>query len=266
MSTLFRLLIGSARRHCFDKTVACFCLALSALGARADLVDVIAKSKPSIVAVGSFSITASPRFGFRGTGFVVGDGSLVITNAHVLPDTKTDELGTGLAIRVVGDPERLDLRPATVISTDKTHDVALLKIDGKPLPALALADSTSVAEGLRIAFIGFPIGGALGFTIVTHRGIISAITPVAIPMPSVAQLNEKTLKRIRAGVFNIYQLDAVAFPGNSGGPVLNIETAEVIGVLNMVFIKSTKEAALRDPSGISYAIPVKYVNEILKAR
>ena len=266
MSSFYRLRRSCAPWRCFEQTVVCLGLALFALGAQADLIDVISKSKPSIVAVGSFNITDSPRFGFRGTGFVVGDGSLVITNAHVLPDTQEDEFGAGLAIRVVSDPTRLELRPATVISIDKTHDLVLLKIDGKPLPALPLADSASVAEGLPIAFIGFPIGGALGFTVVTHRGIISAITPVALPMPSVAQLNEKTVKRIRAGVFNIYQLDAVAFPGNSGGPVLNVETAEVIGVLNMVFVKSTKEAALRDPSGISYAIPVKWVNELLTAR
>ena len=64
--------------------------------------------------------------------------------------------------------------------------------------------------------------------------------------------------------FVVYQLDIVAYPGNSGSPVYNVETGEVIGVVNSVFVKGTKESALEKPSGISYAIPVKYVHDLLK--
>ena len=64
--------------------------------------------------------------------------------------------------------------------------------------------------------------------------------------------------------FDVYQLDVVAYPGNSGSPVYNIETGKVIGVVNSVFVKGTKESALERPSGISYAIPVKYVYDLLK--
>ncbi|HAY10768.1 MAG TPA: serine protease, partial [Thauera sp.] len=55
-------------------------------GARADLVATVPRIKPSIVAVGTYQRTRSPAFQFRGTGFVVGDGQLVATNAHVLPE------------------------------------------------------------------------------------------------------------------------------------------------------------------------------------
>jgi S1-C subfamily serine protease len=65
-------------------------------------------------------------------------------------------------------------------------------------------------------------------------------------------------------VFNIFQLDATAYPGNSGSPVFNPESGEVIGVINMVFIKSTREAALSNPSGITYAIPVNFLTELLR--
>ena len=61
----------------------------------------------------------------------------------------------------------------------------------------------------------------------------------------------------------MYQLDATAYPGNSGSPLYDPETGVVIGVLNMVFVKSTKENVLSDPSGISYAIPVEYLQRLL---
>ncbi|MDD3381539.1 MAG: serine protease, partial [Rugosibacter sp.] len=56
---------------------------------------------------------------------------------------------------------------------------------------------------------------------------------------------------------------ATAYPGNSGGPLFDPDTGEVIGILNMVFVKSTKESALEKPSGISYAIPARYLDELL---
>jgi S1-C subfamily serine protease len=56
----------------------------------------------------------------------------------------------------------------------------------------------------------------------------------------------------------------VAYPGNSGSPLYDGHTGEVIGVINAVFVKSTKENALKDPSGITYAIPAKYVRELLE--
>ncbi len=64
--------------------------------------------------------------------------------------------------------------------------------------------------------------------------------------------------------FEVYALDAVAYPGNSGSPVWHPDTGEVLGVVNSVYVKGAKEAALTDPSGISYAIPVKYVHQMLE--
>ena len=56
---------------------------------------------------------------------------------------------------------------------------------------------------------------------------------------------------------------ATAFPGNSGSPVYRIDNGEIIGILNKVLLKSGKESALSDPSGISYAIPVVYIKQLL---
>jgi S1-C subfamily serine protease len=62
----------------------------------------------------------------------------------------------------------------------------------------------------------------------------------------------------------IYQLDITAYPGNSGSPLYDAQSGEVVGILNKVFVKESKETVLEKPSGISYAIPVKYLLELAK--
>jgi S1-C subfamily serine protease len=120
-----------------------------------------------------------------------------------------------------------------------------------------------VREGDDLAFTGFPIGGVLGFSPVTHRATVSSITAAALPSPSAQRLSEQAIRGLRGGTFDIFQLDATAYPGNSGGPLFHTETGELMGVVNMVLIKGTRESALSQPSGISYAIPSRYVKELL---
>jgi serine protease Do len=159
----------------------------------------------------------------------------------------------------------LQMRPAAVVEVDKLHDLVLLHFEGPAAPALSVRDSGSVQEGQAIAFMGFPIGGALGFSPVTHRGMVSSIVAAALPTPSAQQLNEKTIRSLRSGgSFDIFQLDGTAYPGNSGGPLFDPDTGEVLGVVNMVFIKGTRESALTNPSGISYAIPSRFVQQLLE--
>ena len=69
---------------------------------------------------------------------------------------------------------------------------------------------------------------------------------------------------LRSGSFEVYQLDGTSYPGNSGGPLFEMEKGEVIGIINMEFVKGTKESALSQPSGISFAIPVVYLQELLR--
>lgn len=229
---------------------------------QAELPDTVEKIKPSIVAVGTFKQTNSPQFMLRGTGFVVGNGNQVATNAHVVPES-TDPDGPTLVIQMRNANGELQLRRAYIASRDKEHDLAVMRIEGPALPPLKLANSDSVREGQNIGFTGFPIGGALGFSPVTHRGIVSSITPIALPGGNAQQLNQRLIRQLKNGVFNIFQLDATAYPGNSGSPVFNTESGEVIGAINMVFIKGSKEAALTAPSGISYAIPVNFLKVLL---
>jgi serine protease Do len=239
---------------------------LLASQARADLADTIARIRPSIVVVGTYKASNSPRFNLRGTGFVVDDGNHIVTNAHVLPPASEEPMPPELVIQVKLSATEFQVRKATLVDVDKIHDLALLRVGGPPMPALAIRDSNLVREGQSIALIGFPIGGVLGFSPVTHRGMISSITPIVLPTPSAQQLNEQAVRRIREGTFDIFQLDATAYPGNSGGPLFDPDTGEVLGVINMVFIKGSRESALTNPSGITYAIPSNFVTQMLQRR
>ena len=227
------------------------------------LPDVVARVKPSILLVGTFKATHSPRFTLRGTGFVVGDGNLAVTNAHVIPEDLDKDPELKIVVQGRTAQNEMQVRMASILEIDKLRDLALLKFDGAALPKLTVRDSDAVREGQSIAFMGFPIGGALGFSPVTHRGIISSITAITPPSSSASQLNARNIASLRSGVFNVFQLDATAYPGNSGGPMFDADSGEVLGVINMVFIKGTKESALTHPSGISYAIPSKYVMDLL---
>lgn len=240
-------------------------LILSALcwpSAAADgLPDTIAKVKPGVVGVGTVQQTRRPPVKLLATGFVVADGNHVITNAHTIPDEIASSSGEFLAV-LTGE-QNGKAYPANVVRLDRVHDLALLRFSGRPRPAFRLGNSENVREGELYAFTGFPIGMVLGMRPVTHRGIVSAITPIAIPQVSPKLLDSKMIKQLR-NPYDVFQLDATAYPGNSGSPVYVPETGEVVGVINKVFVKESKEAVLEKPSGITYAIPVRYVKELLR--
>jgi S1-C subfamily serine protease len=239
-------------------------LLVAPLEARAQAPKAIERVKAAIVAVGTFQRTRSPAFQFRGSGFAVADGLTIVTNAHVLPATIDTEKLETLAVLVPGVQREVQVRSAARGPVDAAHDIALLRIGGAPLPALALRDSDSVREGDSVLFTGFPIGAVLGPFPATHRGMVAAITPIVIPPPNAGQLDPAMIRRLASGAFPVFQLDATAYPGNSGSPLYAPDTGEVVGVVNMVFVKGTKEAALTQPSGISYAIPSRYLIELLK--
>lgn len=236
-----------------------------ALPVRADLVSVIAAAKLSVLPVGTFNATDNPRFGFRGTGFVVGDGTLIASNFHVLPDGAEVDSGPTLVVMTSRVGETGQFRRARVMASDRARDLILLKIEGSALTALTLDEPGTAREGQSVALIGFPIGGALGFAAVTHRGIIASVTTAALPAPTAQQLDPRAVVRLRAGNFEVLQLDATAYPGNSGGPLLDVDSGRVLGVVNMVLVKAGRESALSNPTGISYAIPVRYLHDLMKA-
>lgn len=233
----------------------------TAVPASADLPDTVEAIRPSVVAVGTYQTTRRPPAAFRGTGFVVGDGQLVATNNHVVPD-KLDEANRERLTIFAGRGKAIDMRSVTVVARDPEHDLALLRISGAPLKPVRLGSESGVREGQAIAFTGFPVGMVLGLYHVTHRGIVAAITPIAIPGFGGKDLSPQAVKALR-DPYDVYQLDATAYPGSSGSPLYDAGTGEVIGVINSVLVKATKEAVLESPSGITYAIPVRFLKALM---
>jgi S1-C subfamily serine protease len=242
-------------------------LSLSLLpgASQAQPARVIERVKPSIVAIATYQRTRVPQVRFLGTGFAVGNGNLIATNAHVIDMT----LGAGpdpealVVVVPTADAGKAQIRATARVATDTEHDIALVRIEGGALPALVLRDSEGVAEGDQLMFTGFPIGTVLGLFPATHRAMVAALTPIVIPTANAQQLDPKVVRRLQGGGFKVFQLDATAFPGNSGSPLYDAMNGEVVGILNMVFVKGTKEAALTQPSGISYAIPSRHLIELL---
>ena len=231
------------------------------------LVRTIAKIKPAIVGIGTYSIIKQPPARLMGTGFVVGDGHRVATNFHVVSIELDKHVKESIVIFLGGANTGVGVgtvqyRAARIAAVDEQHDMALLDIDGPPLPALTLGDDIEMHEGMNIAFTGFPIGAVLGLVPVTHQGILSALTPVATRSDSATHLTANKIAALR-DPFTVLQLDATAYPGNSGSPVYAQDSGKVVGVINQVFVKGKKEDMLREPSAITYAIPVRFLSALL---
>jgi serine protease Do len=233
--------------------------------ARADLPESVERVKPAVVAVGTFQKLRNPAFVFRGTGFAVGDGMLVATNAHVAPESLQTANGETMLVLVhVPGSKAPQPREARVIARDKVHDLALLRISGAPLPTVTFGNSEATRDGQSIAFTGFPIGNALGFYPVTHHGIIASLTPVAIPAATASGLDARIVQGLKSGPFVLFQLDTTAYPGHSGSPLYDAATGEVIGIVNMGMLKGMKDTAVGQPSGISFAVPVHHLQVLLR--
>ena len=226
-------------------------------------VGTIERVKGSVVAVGTFERTRVPAFQFRATGFAVGDGSLVATNAHALPAILDSERREMLVVAIPVQDREPQVREAREVAVDTGTDLAVLKINGPPLPALKLGGLEGVREGQSVLFTGFPIGSVLGVIAATHRGMVAAITPIVIPPPRAANLDPRVYRRLTTGSFPVLQLDATAYPGNSGSPVYDPDSGDVLGIVNKVFVQGTKETVLTQPSGITYAIPAKHLQALL---
>lgn len=227
--------------------------------AKAGLPETIIQVKPSVVGVGVYRPTGSPRGQLLGTGFIVAKG-VIATNAHVLkkPLASAQQETYAIFLPMKGKSQ---VRQATLLLEDRLHDLALLRVDGLSRPAMQLTKRV-FREGDTLAFMGFPVGGILGLYHATHSGIISAITPVVIPARHANELTSEQLQLLRHP-YMVYQLDATAFPGNSGSPVFDPQTGEVFAVINKVLVKGMRETALTHPTDITYAIPISHLQALM---
>lgn len=228
-------------------------------------IQLIKKVKQSVVGVGVYNPLSAPRYRLRGTGFVVqsqNGKSLIATNHHVVNDEVFEADKAQISVHV-SEGKSTKFYVAKLISQNARTDVAILEVNVK-LPILELEKPQNItADGSEILLTGMPIGSVLGFYKASHKGMVAAYVPMAIPQKNASQLSIEVLKRLRDPLF-VYQLDVTAYPGNSGSAVIDLHSGKVIAILNSVLVKKTKEHVLSDPSGISYAIPSKYISELLK--
>jgi len=236
-----------------------------------DLRETLKRIKPGIVGIGTYQPTRRVPAQLLGTGFVVADGLHVVSSAHVYHLTIEDaslEAGENradeFAVAFLRSGESTTYRHVKLVTEDMAHDVAILKFGGPALPPLALGNDENVEEGQSIAFTGFPLGAVLGLYPATHRGIVSAIAPIVLPANASGQLDSAAVEQLR-NPFSVFQLDAVAYAGNSGSPLFDPDTGVVYGMVNSTFVKRTKEKLLPEPTGISYAIPIRHALKLLQA-
>jgi serine protease Do len=166
-----------------------------------------------------------------GSGFIISPDGIVLTNAHVVADS--DEVTVKLV-------DQREFR-AKVLGTDPTTDVAVLRIEANNLPTVRLGDATRTRVGDWVVAIGTPYG--LDNTVTS--GIVSAKSR-SLPGDSVVPF---------------IQTDAAVNPGNSGGPLFNMD-GEVIGINSQIFSRSGGF------QGLAFAIPIdvalKVKNDIVQ--
>ena len=161
-----------------------------------------------------------------------------------------------------GKDNDLNAHQAVTVRVDEAHDLALLKFEGNPFPAMSLGQSSRVREGEECVY-RLSAGCIFGLYPVTHRGTVSAITPIALQANAASQLDPTQIRRLRPPTRSFSSMPPPT-PGNSGSPLYHTETTEVIGVINKVFVKDGRENVLAKPSGISYAMPIEYARELLE--
>src|SRR6202163_2442535 len=164
----------------------------------------------------------------QGSGFVIDKEGHILTNYHVIADARQVEVTL----------HNRKKYKATIVGTDKSHDLAIVQIKAPDLQPMILGDSRNLQVGQKVYAIGNPFGLAGTMT----RGIVSSIRPVR--EPNGAMIEEAI------------QTDAAINPGNSGGPLLNWH-GEVIGI-NTVIVSSVGQSA-----GIGFAIPINTAKAVV---
>jgi regulator of sirC expression with transglutaminase-like and TPR domain len=203
--------------------LALVCLAEDNPSARANTsksVEQVAEAARKSIVVVSFAGRDGKRQGL-GTGFVVGADGLIATNLHVLGEARRISVETA-------DGKRYEA--TSVHASDRSLDLALIRISARDLPVLELGDSDRLKEGQAVVAIGNPHG--LKHSVVS--GVVSA-------------------KREMEGR-QMIQLAIPIEPGNSGGPLLDME-GKVQGILTM--------KSLLTPN-LGFAVPINRLKPLLK--
>lgn len=161
----------------------------------------------------------------EGSGFIVTPDGYILSNAHVVD-------GAGeVTVRLT---DRREFQ-AKVVGVDKRTDVAVLKIDAKNLPTVKIGDPSKLKPGEWVAAIGSPFGFENSVT----AGIVSA-TSRSLPEDNYVPF---------------IQTDVAVNPGNSGGPLFNLN-GEVVGINSQIYSRTGGYM------GLSFAIPIDVANNV----
>jgi serine protease Do len=211
---LIGVTVGAAVRDSIPPAVA---QSPSTLDEEQTVIRIAREVSPAVV-----SIT---RQGGSGSGVVVRADGVLLTNAHVVGNARTVQVG-------LADGRRLD---GQVLGRDPTIDVAVVRVSARDLPAANLGDSDQLEAGQTAIAIGNPFG--LERTVTT--GVISAVnrSPQGF------------------GLDGLIQTDAAISPGNSGGPLLD-SRGRLIGV-NTAVLRAT------GAEGLGFAVPINLANDVL---
>ena len=196
-------------------------------------ISVYQKNLSAVVNITSRAVTFDFFYGLvpqegQGTGFIIDKEGHILTNYHVVAEARQVEVTLS---------NRKKYR-ATIVGTDRPHDLAIIQIKATNLTPVTLGDSRNLRVGQKVYAIGNPFGLSGTMT----RGIVSSIRPV----------QEPDGMRIDEAI----QTDAAINPGNSGGPLLNWH-GEVIGINTMI------ASSVGQSAGIGFAIPINTAKAVL---
>jgi len=196
-------------------------------------INVYRKNIASVVNITSRVMTFDFFYGLvpqegQGSGFVIDKEGHILTNYHVIAEARQVEVTL----------HNRKKYKATIVGTDKSHDLAIVQIKAPDLQPMTLGDSANLQVGQKVYAIGNPFGLAGTLTL----GIVSSIRQVQEPDGLVIE--------------EAIQTDAAINPGNSGGPLLNWH-GEVIGINTMI------ASSVGQSAGIGFAIPINTAKAVV---
>ena len=227
---------------------------------RTAITDVIQKVEPAVVGITVTQVrqyrAVNPMFNdpfFRnffnipeqtyqqkvenlGSGFVISPDGFIVTNEHVVH----------MASKIVVTFENGKSMDAEVVGTDYDTDIALVKVDGKDLPSLNIAQTDDILVGEWVIAIGNPFGlFKVNDQASVSVGVVSAVG--------------RNFERQEDGHLyrNMIQTDAAINPGNSGGPLVNV-LGDVIGVNTFIFTGGGSGSV-----GVGFALPASVLRDVI---
>lgn len=216
--------------------------------------------KKSVVAIG-FKPSEN-QITILGSGFIV-DGDKIITAAHIYnqaPEEQKEKLMANVMVEEIQDNvERYEWISMKLVNKNDKNDIAIFQLENitKILSkGLDLGDSEKIEVGQEVYFIGFPYAAQLinehfGLTLIVNKGIVSNIK-----RDGVDQNHNR----------NWLIIDAISNLGNSGCPLIDVETGKVVGIMTISFrtqSRTIKELDIREPMHIAGAKPINLIKEIL---